>query len=254
MKVSKTPFGIPGQIAVASLTAVILCSSTGSSSFLKHEALQVLGLTLVSIVGVAVVAVILIAIPDFVNGRHRSHHRGRKRERGRLRTRQDGQINYRRQMSRSRERFNQNDYPSSASATSKSVSSQSTSSSSRKKNPSMPPLNFKNTPGRVPINNSVRRFSSPPRLSSQSSLSQYCLNPIAERKLEDLLDYDDYWWRELDSRTQYYALILGYTQVTWDDDFDIEEMPCEDWDWDEMTNEQKAAAQHFGYTKETWME
>ena len=66
------------------------------------------------------------------------------------------------------------------------------------------------------------------------------------------MDFDDYWWRELDSRTQYYALILGYTQVTWDDDFDIEELPCEDWDWDEMTKEQKAAAQHFGYTEETW--
>jgi hypothetical protein len=66
------------------------------------------------------------------------------------------------------------------------------------------------------------------------------------------MDYDDYWWRELDSRTQYYALILGYTQATWDDDFDLDDLPCEDWDWDEMTLEQRAAAQHFGYDKESW--
>eukprot|EP00531_Pseudo-nitzschia_arenysensis_P013210 CAMPEP_0116126614 /NCGR_PEP_ID=MMETSP0329-20121206/6422_1 /TAXON_ID=697910 /ORGANISM="Pseudo-nitzschia arenysensis, Strain B593" /LENGTH=196 /DNA_ID=CAMNT_0003620701 /DNA_START=273 /DNA_END=865 /DNA_ORIENTATION=+ len=77
-------------------------------------------------------------------------------------------------------------------------------------------------------------------------------NPIAERKLEDLMDYDEFYWGELDSRTQYCALILGYTPATWDEDFDLDDLICEDWDWDEMTKEQKAAAQHFGYTKETW--
>jgi len=66
------------------------------------------------------------------------------------------------------------------------------------------------------------------------------------------MDFDDYWWRELDSRTQYYALILGYTQATWDDDYELDDLPCEDWDWDEMTTEQQAAAQHFGYTQATW--
>ena len=97
-----------------------------------------------------------------------------------------------------------------------------------------------------------RRYSSPPSLPSQTStLSQYCLNPIVENKLEDSYDY---WWDELDSRTQYYALILGYTQVTWDADYELDDLPCEDWYWDEMTKEQKAAAQHFGYSKETWVD
>ena len=89
-------------------------------------------------------------------------------------------------------------------------------------------------------------------LPSQRTLSQDCLHPIKERKLEDLPDYDDDWWYELDSRTQYYALILGYTQVTWDEDHELDELPCEDWYWDEMTIEQRAAVQHFGYNKETW--
>mmetsp|Transcript_31650 Transcript_31650/g.35437 ORF Transcript_31650/g.35437 Transcript_31650/m.35437 type:complete len:335 (+) Transcript_31650:48-1052(+) len=101
-------------------------------------------------------------------------------------------------------------------------------------------------------NSNKRRYSSPPSLPSQRSLSQDCLNPIKERKLEDLPDYDDDWWYELDSRTQYCALILGYTQVTWDEDHELDELPCEDWYWDEMTIEQRAAAQHFGYNKETW--
>ncbi len=68
------------------------------------------------------------------------------------------------------------------------------------------------------------------------------------------MDYADCYWRELDSRTQYYALIMGYTQRTWDKDFELDDLVCEDWDWDEMTKEQKAAATHFGYNEETWNE
>ena len=78
---------------------------------------------------------------------------------------------------------------------------------------------------------------------------QSSLNPIVERKLED--EYD-YWWYELDSKTQNYAMILGYTQYTWDNDYELEDLPCEDWYWDEMTEEEKAAAQHFGYSKDEW--
>mmetsp|Transcript_24146 Transcript_24146/g.52904 ORF Transcript_24146/g.52904 Transcript_24146/m.52904 type:complete len:158 (-) Transcript_24146:818-1291(-) len=153
--------------------------------------------------------------------------------------------------------------------------------SSRQKSPSMPPLpirsrannsssniddsnaaNYDNTPGRVPVSStssaqrsskSPRRHSLPPSLPSQAlTQNSNCLNPIVERKLEDLMDFDDYWWRELDSRTQYYALILGYTVAAWDEDLSLDDLPCEDWDWEDMTNEQKAAAQHFGYSQETW--
>ena len=302
--------GKPGHVAVVSLAATIVFSSGIRPPIINHEALQVLALTIGSILAVAVVAGVLICIPDFVNGTHRSRHRRRGRARHRTRHGQNsngngdgngsgdvnvnGSGNQFRRSSRSRERLNQNDYPH-PSSTVKSYSSNTTAtSSSRKETPSMPPLpttprtnnsssnnnrnsnrnsnsnsgssqpprtntndvtaNFKTTPGRVPVSiDSQRRNSSPPCLPSQAaSLSQYCLNPIVERKLEDLLDYDDYWWRELDSRTQYYALILGYTQVTWDDDFELDDLPCEDWDWDEMTKEQKAAAHHFGYDEATW--
>mmetsp|Transcript_5285 Transcript_5285/g.11057 ORF Transcript_5285/g.11057 Transcript_5285/m.11057 type:complete len:278 (+) Transcript_5285:251-1084(+) len=266
-------FGFPPKrIAGAILAVIAACSTSYGKALLNHEAFQVLALTLASIVSVSIVAGILICIPDTMNGRHRSRTR-RSRGRRRHRTRHHNIQNYRRS-SRSRERLNQNEYPSSSSTTIKSVSSDTTTTtSSRKKAPSMPPLPItprmsgsgsgsnkkNNTPGRVPVSGpsaqrtaSPRRYSSPPSLPSQAQLSHFCLNPIVERKLEDLMDYDDYWWRELDSRTQYYALILGYTQMTWDDDFDIDDLPCEDWDWDEMTKEQKAAAVHFGYNEETW--
>jgi len=258
------PKGMSGQIAVASVVATICLFSGYTAPIMNHEAFQVLALTIFSIVAVAVVAGILICIPDFVDGNHRTRRRGR----GRTRTRQGNNSNNSRQSNWFRERLNQNNYPSAS--TTKSQSMNSTTSASRKKTPSMPPLSpagtsggstSKNAPGRVPVSGlstprkiSPRRFSSPPALPSPTNPSQYSLNPIVERKLEDLMDYDDYWWRELDSRTQYYALILGYTQVTWDDDFELDDLPCEDWDWEEMTKEQKAAAQHFGYTRESWSE
>ena len=81
--------------------------------------------------------------------------------------------------------------------------------------------------------------------------SQQNLNSIEEKELEDEWDY---WWHELDSKTKYYALILGYTQYTWDNDYELEDLPCEDWDWEEMTSEQKAAAQYFGCTEDNWEE
>ena len=250
--VPQIPIGKPGHVVLVSLVATIMFSSGYRTPIINREAIQVLFLTIGSILAVAVVAGILICIPEFVNGGHDSRRHHRRRGRGRQRTRYGNNNNKR--LDQSMERLNQNEYPS-FSTNARSSSPNTISNSSRKKSPSMPPLSSQPR-GRAPVtptqrNRSKRRLSSPPSLPSQESLS-HILNPIAERKLEDLMDFDDYWWRELDSRTQYYALILGYTQATWDDDYELDDLPCEDWDWDEMTTEQQAAAQHFGYTQATW--
>ena len=263
------PPEMSGQVAVVSLAVAVLLSSGYRTPIMNHEGFQVLALTLGSICGVAVVAGILICIPDLISASDRSRHRGRGRARHRTQRGNKNNSN-RPQPPSSKERLNQNDYPSSSLPT-KSISSHSAMTNSRKKSPSMPPstttsrnskganMNPTSTPDLVPVSKEkiqrkpiLRRYSSPPSLPLQESTSQLSLNTIAERKLENLMDYEDYWWRELDSRTQYCALILGYTPSTWDDDFELEDLDCEEWDWDEMTKEQKAAAIHFGYDEESW--
>lgn len=221
---SLPPSSFLGRFVVASIVAVVAVFF-GRCYTIKIEVLQILGLSLVSIIAVGIVAGILIYItPDVINSKTDKKH-GTFNRRGRTRHRSRDAI---------------------------------------KKVPSLPPrpshprttnsnyFNYNSTTGRVRSSNSrYRRYSSPPSLGRSLS-QQSTLNPIAERRLEDLPDYDDYWWRELDSRTKYYALILGYTQPTWDEDHELYDLICEDWYWDEMTKEQKAAAQYFGYTKETW--
>ena len=75
------------------------------------------------------------------------------------------------------------------------------------------------------------------------------MTAIEEHKMEDEFDY---WWDELDSQTQYYALLLGYTPQLWDADYELEDLECEDLSWDELTKEQQQAAIFFGYTEGEW--
>jgi hypothetical protein len=75
------------------------------------------------------------------------------------------------------------------------------------------------------------------------------LNSILEHQLEDQFDC---WWKELDSQTQYFALLLGYTPQTWDADLELEDLECEEWEWNDLTPEQQAAAIYFGYTQQEW--
>jgi hypothetical protein len=65
------------------------------------------------------------------------------------------------------------------------------------------------------------------------------------------LDVD---WNELDETTQKHATTLTWTQELWDDDYDIEDLECNNWYWKDMTEEQKEAARYFGYTRITWDE
>ena len=60
------------------------------------------------------------------------------------------------------------------------------------------------------------------------------------------------WWEDLDEETQKQAAILTYTQELWDDDYDLEDLPCDSWYWKDMTEEQRKAANFFGYTRVTW--
>lgn len=253
-------FDMAVQVGLALLAVPVgafLLSGLGCH-IIHHQTIQVLAMTLASIIAVAVAAAFLICIPDFLHGSNKP----RRRERGRTRCRSSRRSKASSQSQQSsKEGCNHSEH--------QIHSTDCLATSSRGKTPSMPPLpidprsarlvNSKSTTGLHQVSSKqthrtlpARRYSSPPCLPLQDSNSQHSLNPIAERKLEDLSDYDEFYWRELDSRTQYYALILGYTPATWDDDFDLDDLICEDWDWDEMTKEQKAAAQHFGYTEETW--
>lgn len=65
------------------------------------------------------------------------------------------------------------------------------------------------------------------------------LNPIEERL--------DIWWDEVDSDTQKYAIALGWDKSKWDDEWEIQDLPCEHLYWKELTEEQKTAARYFGY-------
>ena len=255
-----------GQVAVASLAIVIALSSGYGTQIMNNEAFQVFALSVGSILAVAVAASILICIPDLLHARNRSRRQGRRRG-----TRHRGQKGSK--SSKRKERVIPKDTSSNTSVlTHHSQSTHSTLSmnSSTKKSPLMTPLtpqsrynrppSTKGTPSLVSVSDDStrckplpRQFGSAPSLQRhESSASLQSLDPIAEHKGEE--DYVDCYWRELDSRTQYYALIMGYTQRTWDKDFDLDDLVCEDWDWDEMTKEQKAAATHFGYNKETWNE
>lgn len=99
----------------------------------------------------------------------------------------------------------------------------------------------------------------PPALLGQHSSSSHndhhlrsstpSLNSISENHMEDEFDI---WWHELDSQTQYFALLLGYTPKTWDADCELEDLECEDWDWNQLTTEQQAAATYFGYSQRDW--
>jgi hypothetical protein len=62
------------------------------------------------------------------------------------------------------------------------------------------------------------------------------------------------WWDDLDKKTKDAAEVLGWTKEKWDDDWDVTDLPCEEWSWDDMTKKQKDAANHFGYSKATWDE
>lgn len=260
----KFPSGMMGQSVVACLAVLIALSSRYRSSIINNEAFQVFLLSLASILAVAIAASILICLPDVLNGRKRSRRQGRRRE-SRHRSQRGSKS------SKKKERVILKECSSNSSVLSHpSQSTHSTISmnSSTKKSPSTPPLtsqsrynrftNTKSTPSLVSASDDStrrkplqRQFNSTPSLHD-SSASLQNLNPIAEHKREDRMDFADCYWRELDSRTQYYALIMGYTQSTWDRDFELDDLVCEDWDWDEMTKEQKAAATHFGYNRETW--
>mmetsp|Transcript_15874 Transcript_15874/g.32821 ORF Transcript_15874/g.32821 Transcript_15874/m.32821 type:complete len:258 (+) Transcript_15874:171-944(+) len=252
-----------GQVGLVSLTIPVgaLLFSGYGTWIINHQTVQVLALSLGSITAVAVSAAILICIPDLINGSYPSRRRGRTRRRNNHKNKTNSS-----QSQRSKEGSNQSDYQSTS--TTQSQPCNSFANSSRKKTPSLPPLSTQNRNTRVVNSKSTtslhlvsgkqahrtppaRRYSSPPCLLQKEN-SQRSLNPIVERKLEDMMAYDDFYWVELDSRTQYFALILGYTPATWDEDLDLDDLVCEDWDWDEMTKEQKAAAQHFGYTEDTW--
>ena len=176
---SLPPSSFLGRFVVASIVAVVAVFF-GRCYTIKIEVLQILGLSLVSIIAVGIVAGILIYItPDVINSKTDKKH-GTFNRRGRTRHRSRDAI---------------------------------------KKVPSLPPrpshprttnsnyFNYNSTTGRVRSSNSrYRRYSSPPSLGRSLS-QQSTLNPIAERRLEDLPDYDDYWWRELDSRYGYNCLV-----------------------------------------------
>ena len=62
----------------------------------------------------------------------------------------------------------------------------------------------------------------------------------------------DLWWDDVDEETKKYAHVLGWDHHKWDDDWEIEDLPCEHWNWNDMTNEQQEAGRHFGYGRGTW--
>lgn len=127
-----------------------------------------------------------------------------------------------------------------------------------------PPASVAKTKSRssVPSTKSSQSSSTSPlcttgnhRSYSNSNLLLFSSSPPLQSIQEQIReDQFDCWWDELDSQTQYYALILSYTKETWDRDFELEDLPCEDWYWEEMSQEQKTAAAYFGYSEETWDE
>jgi hypothetical protein len=64
----------------------------------------------------------------------------------------------------------------------------------------------------------------------------------------------DIWWSEASEDTKKHAGVLGWDQEKWDDDWMIEDLPCEHLYWKDLSEEQKAAAKHFGYNKALWDE
>lgn len=62
------------------------------------------------------------------------------------------------------------------------------------------------------------------------------------------------WWSDLDKPTMDHAAALGWSQATWDDDYEIVDLAVDKVYWKDLTAPQQAAALHFGYTKATWDE
>jgi len=80
---------------------------------------------------------------------------------------------------------------------------------------------------------------------SEKNAAMYLhMSPI-EKKL-------DIWWDDADDETKRLAQVLGWDKHKWDDDWAIEQLPCEHWWWRDMTEEQQKAARHFGYGRGTW--
>jgi hypothetical protein len=72
------------------------------------------------------------------------------------------------------------------------------------------------------------------------------MNPLATKF--------EIYWSECDQKTKDEAVVLGYNQENWDDDWYPEDLPCNEWSWSTMTDAQKKAAMYFGYTQSTWDE
>lgn len=72
------------------------------------------------------------------------------------------------------------------------------------------------------------------------------MNPIDEKL--------DIWWSETDDETKAHAAALGWDQHKWDDDWAIQDLPCEHIYWKDLSDEQKDAAIFFGYSRSLWDE
>jgi len=64
----------------------------------------------------------------------------------------------------------------------------------------------------------------------------------------------DIWWSEVDEETQKHAETLTWTKELWDKDYNLRDLPANEWWWKDMTAEQRKAAQYFGYSRVTWDE
>lgn len=72
--------------------------------------------------------------------------------------------------------------------------------------------------------------------------------PAAGEELEAF--WDEFDWDELTPAEQELWGVLGWNQVSWDEE--AEKPASEEKDWDELSAEEQSAAQKLGYTQEYW--
>lgn len=63
------------------------------------------------------------------------------------------------------------------------------------------------------------------------------------------VNYEDYDWKELPSRVQKAAELLGYNKRLWNRNL---EPPSADLDWDDLSREEQRCASIIGFNRETW--
>lgn len=56
------------------------------------------------------------------------------------------------------------------------------------------------------------------------------------------------------SDTKNAALAIGWSQESWDEDWNIKDLPIEHKYWADLTEAEKAGASYFGYIQSTWDE